>query len=138
MPTKNTTRAGYAFADFETARLAIKNAFTQVNWDGYGAIAIGNETKSNALEALNRLENLTCAPEVTPNPNGTLSFEWETSQGFGLLEIGRTRYSYYLRPHCGSPILSAGDADEINPAVGLLVDALLYPKPSNPITLSNR
>lgn len=138
MPTKGVTRAGYAFAEFEAARCAIRQAFAQRNWDGYGALPIGDETKKNALGALNHLETSTRSPEITSNPNGTLSFEWETNRGFGQLEIGRTRYSFYVQPHNGSPFLDSGDASEVNSAVGLLVDALLYPKPSHPVTLSTR
>jgi hypothetical protein len=135
LPMSKVTRCGYAFAEFEAARSAINGAFAQANWDGYGALPVSTEIKSNALEVLSHLENLTCAPEITPNPNGTLSFEWESNQGFGVIEIGRTRYSYYVHAHCGSPFLGAGNAEEVNPAVGLLVDALLFPKPSQSLTL---
>lgn len=136
MPTANVTRAGYAFAEFEAARLAIGNAFAVPNWDGYGALPVGDMAKKNALTALEHLESLTCAPEITSNPNGTLSFEWETHRGFGQLEIGRTRYSFYVQPQNGSPFLTTGETSELNPAVGILVDALLYPKPSLPVTLA--
>jgi hypothetical protein len=138
MPAEGTTRLGYAFAEFEAARRAITQAFSQANWDGYGALPVREETKKNALSMLNHLETLTCAPEVTANPNGTLSFEWETNQGCGQLEIGRTRYSFCVQPHHGSPMLNSGDASEINPGVALLVDALLYPKPSRPVSTSAR
>jgi len=138
MPTKGVTRAGYAFAEFEAARSAIKKAFAQANWDGYGAVPIGDETKKNALGALNYLETQTCAPEITANPNGTLSFEWETSQGFGQLEIGRTRYSFYVQPQKGSPFLGNGDANDVRQEVGLLLDAILFPKPSHPVTAPTR
>jgi hypothetical protein len=131
---KVSTHGGYAFAEFEAARSAINGAFGQGNWDGYGALAVSSEIKGNALEALTHLANSTCAPEITPNPNGTLSFEWESNQGIGILEIGRTRYSYYIQPHGGSPFLGDGNADQVNPAVGLLVDAVLFPKQTQPVT----
>lgn len=134
VPARDVTRVGYAIAEFDAARSAVKGAFQQANWDGYGALPIGDDTRGNAIGALNQIENLTCAPEVTPNPNGTLSFEWESAKGFGLLEIGRTRYSFYLQPYRGTPLMATGEADDINPAVGLLVDALLYPKPSHSVT----
>jgi hypothetical protein len=138
MSVSAVTRAGYSFAEFQAARCAIRQAFAEWNWDGYGALPVGDETKKNALGALNHLETLTHSPEITSNSNGTLSFEWETSRGFGQLEIGRTRYSFYVQPHNGSPFLDSGEASEINSAVGLLVDALLYPKPSDPVTVSTR
>jgi hypothetical protein len=134
MPAKSFARAGYAFAEYEAARHAIKQAFAHADWDGYGALAIGEDTKKNALGVLNYLETATHAPEVTLNPNGTLSFEWDTSQGCGQLEIGRTRYSFYVKPTGGSPYVDEGEVNEVKPTVGWLLDAVLYPKPSSPVT----
>lgn len=126
---------GCSFAEFEAAREAINHpALEQENWDGYGALAITKEIKGNALSMLARFETTVAAPEVTPNPNGTISLVWETSKGYGHLEIGRTRYSFYVQPSVGDVISNDGDTDRVNPAVGSLVDALLYPKPSHSIT----
>lgn len=122
-----------AFAEFEGARDTVEQlASPEPNWDGYGALPISGETKSNALTALNSLELTVSAPAVIPNPNGTLSFEWETEQGIGHLEIGRTRYSFYVRPNIGSTILLDGSACQVKPFLGSLVDELLYPKPPQP------
>ena len=99
VPTCLVPRVGYAFAEYTAARRAINEAYSQPNWDGDGALPIREETtKEDALAVLNQLEIATCAPEITPNPNGTLSFEWETKKGFGQLEIGRTRYSLCVQP----------------------------------------
>lgn len=134
VPSPKAVVIGYALAEYEAARRAIRHAFAEPDWDGYGALPVRDETKGNALAVLNQLEVSTCAPEITPNPNGTLSFEWETSQGFGQLEIGRTRFSFCLQPRHGSPILDTGDTNEIDPSIGSLLDALLYPRPTNPIS----
>lgn len=134
MPRKASTRAGYDFAEFEAARSAILQAFEHGNWDGYGALPISDKTKMNALSALKYIENLTAAPEIALNPNGTLTLEWDTNHGLGQLEIGRTRYSFFVQPHTGRVFLDTGDVTEVNPIVGLLVDALLFPKPSQPVT----
>jgi hypothetical protein len=131
-------RAGYSFSEYQAARQAVANAFTVMNWDGYGALPISDETKKNALGILSYLETATRAPEITPNPNGTLSLEWETSQGFGQLEIGRTRYSFYVKPHGSSPFLDGGDAAEVKPTVGWLLDAFLYPNPTRPLSATPR
>lgn len=129
---------GYSFAEFEAARSAVRSTFSVPNWDGFGALPIDQETRANALLALNHLEALAAAPDVTPNPNGTLSFEWETDQGFGVLEIGRTRYSYYFKGPVGQPLMGQGDAEIVGPGVGSLVRCLLYPEPSRPVALSPR
>jgi hypothetical protein len=119
-----------SFAEFDAAQQSIEQlAFPEANWDGYGALAISAETKSNALSALNNLEGTAPAPEIIPNPNGTLTFEWETNLGVGHLEIGRTRYSFYVRPNVGPPLLCDGEAGDVGRFLGIYVDGLLYPKP---------
>jgi hypothetical protein len=138
VPNNGYVHVGYTVAEFDAARSAVKNAFNYAGWDGEGALPVGDETRVNAIGALNHFENLTSAPEVTPNPNGTLSLEWETHQGFGLLEIGRTRFSLYLQPSNGTPVMTSGGVDDISPALGRFVDVVLYPKPSHSLTLTSR
>jgi hypothetical protein len=122
-----------SFAEFEIAREAIEQfSFQDANWDGYGALPISLETKGNALVVLNTLAATAPAPSVIPNPNGTLSFEWETDQGLGKLEIGRTQYSFYVRPTVGPAILYDGRANEVGCTLGTFVEGLLYSKPLKP------
>src|SRR5262245_6918574 len=73
------------------------------NWDGYGAIRIGFETKNNAQSALELILIYAPAPDITPNSNGTISFEWETPHGVSHLEIGRTKFSFYIMARSGTP-----------------------------------
>lgn len=122
---------GSRLADFGAARVAIEQvAFTAPNWDGDGALPISREVKANALAALAILETTAVpAPEITPNPNGTLTFEWETDEGVGQLEIGKTRYSFYVRANSAPAILSGGNTDHhIDRVFGMLVDGLIYRK----------
>jgi hypothetical protein len=122
--------AGSRLADFAASRETVNQAsLRQPNWDGDGALPISAETNRNALAALRILEAVVPAPEITPNPNGTLSFEWETDAGVGYLEIGRTRYSFYLKPVAGPAILHDGSTENVSSTLGLLVDDLLYEKP---------
>lgn len=58
-----------------------------VNWDGYGAVAIHADTIARARRILDALRAVGFDPEVTPNPNGTVSFEWDSVH----IEVGRTR-----------------------------------------------
>lgn len=68
------------------------------NWDGYGALRILPETLENAnLVVANLGWRALPTPEVSPNPNGTISFEWESSYGYGLLEVGKTRASFFVQ-----------------------------------------
>jgi hypothetical protein len=75
---------------------------------------------------------------VVPNPNGTWSFEWETDRGIGQLEIGKNRYSFYVKPNTGRAILSDGDADKVMSFLGAFVQGILFPKPSEPAFVNVR
>jgi hypothetical protein len=122
-----------SFAEREFVRQSVDEmAYTESNWDGYGALPISGETKRNVLAALSALASGAPPPTVIPNPNGTMSFEWETEHGIGHLEIGKTRYSFYVKPSSGRAILADGDADNIGSHLGNFVEGILYPKPSEP------
>ncbi|HTS13198.1 MAG TPA: hypothetical protein VMH00_13865 [Candidatus Limnocylindrales bacterium] len=122
--------AGSRLADFASSKETLKQErYSAPNWDGYGALPISAETSRNALSMLTVLEAVVAAPEVTPNPNGTVSFEWETEAGVGYLEIGRTKYSFYVKPIVGSAILYDGSTEALSSTLGMLVDDLLYEKP---------
>jgi hypothetical protein len=99
----------------------------QQNWDGYGAEPIGQLTSGNTSHALTILSYQLPMPDITPNPNGTLSLEWETGAGSAHLEIGRTQCSLYVNSSAnGAPLFFAGDATDINGQVGALVYSSLY------------
>ena len=98
-------------------------------WDGYCALPISLTTKHNSLNALMDILSYTNAPDITPNPNGTLSFEWETAQGAGHLEIGQTRLSFYIQPKNGDPIFLDASADDLHASainIGYLVSENLF------------
>jgi hypothetical protein len=99
------------------------------NWDGYGGKRICYETRQNAIRAVDILLRNLPIPDIVPNPNGTISFEWESAQGIGHLEIGKTRFSFYVKPRSGKPILANGFADRISGDIGSLVENILSPVP---------
>ena len=105
-------------------------ASMSADWDGYGAVPISQETKLNALRALEVVARSAPVPDVVPNSNGTLSFEWETAAGFGHLEIGQTRFSFYLKPNAvgSKSILADGQAADIPMDIGAYVSAVLFPE----------
>lgn len=115
-------------AEFPVAQATIKEvAYPQPNWDGYGALAISAEAKDNALNAIQGLLQVAPTPEINPNPNGTLSFEWESGEGKAHLEIGQTQYSFYVNPRVGVPVLFEGPATDVNRLHGSLVASFLFP-----------
>jgi len=100
------------------------------DWDGYGALAIDPLTISNATTAIRALLPLVPKPDVTPNPNGTISFEWESGIGLSHLEIGKTKYSFYGRSFSGRPIHGDGLASAMAlaiPGIAAVVRAAVYP-----------
>ena len=97
------------------------------NWDGYGATKISRETLQNTDNAIDILLRSTPVPDIVPNPNGTISFEWESAHGVGHLEIGKTKFSFYVKTRSGSPTLADGLADQIGNDIGPLVASLLFP-----------
>lgn len=76
--------------------LAIANF--KYDWDGYGAIRPISDCLSHALDIIDdenfALENLT---DIYPNPNGTITFEWENGDNEIGLELGNQEFSYYVR-----------------------------------------
>lgn len=69
------------------------------NWDGYGAYPLEAETAANAIELLDLIgeELFSKVNDIYPNPNGTLTFEWNNNTGeIFALEIGNNEVSYFL------------------------------------------
>ncbi len=46
-------------------------------WDGYGAKAVSSATYGNALAFLETLPTTTPVPDVVPEPDGEIAFEWD-------------------------------------------------------------
>jgi hypothetical protein len=111
-------------------------AMSQPNWDGFGALPINTETKNNAINAINSIMAVAPAPEINPNPNGTLSFQWGTPEGTAHMEIGQTRYSFYVSPRVGEAILFEGDVGSVHRLHGGLVASLLFPPTNSAPTMT--
>jgi hypothetical protein len=119
-------RAMWAEIPVAKAKISEMAAMSE-NWDGYGALKISQETEKNAIHAIDVLLRSAPVPDIVPNPNGTISFEWESSQGVGHFEIGKTKFSFYVKPRSGSPSLADGLVDQIGNDLGALVSSLLFP-----------
>jgi len=65
------------------------------NWDSYGAQAIDKTCVENAQALMAALPEDVPSPEISPNPNGTLTLDWEGEDRLLSLEVGRTRYSCF-------------------------------------------
>lgn len=109
------------------------------NWDGYGAKPLHDDTRRNAELALAVLKYATLQPDIIPNPNGTVSFEWETEKGEAYLEVGRSRFVALVRPNGSGDISMSGVVrDGFTTAIGNLahiVEAALLPSVSHTLTI---
>jgi len=117
----------YHVFELEAAKANIKE-ISQLpeNWDGYGALPIQEKTMRNALSAADQLLTWAPIPDIAPNPNGTISMEWESETGIAFFEVGQTKYSFFIDPKDGSPIFADGSADEVLPYIGLLIQQTLF------------
>ncbi len=97
------------------------------DWDGYGALPIHETVVKIARQFINSLPDHLPFPDLTPDTNGTISMDWETREGIAHLEIGKTRYSLYIKRHIGSAVLRDGKSTALAVDVASLIGALLYP-----------
>lgn len=83
------------------------------NWDGYGAVKVLPEVTKTASSLISML-NSSLTDRVTdlfPNPNGTITIEWENRRKEKLsLEIGQENYSYFVKFQDKKPLLVDGTA----------------------------
>jgi hypothetical protein len=69
------------------------------SWDGFGAIPLEIESATNSIQLLDLIgEDIFCTlNNFYPNPNGTISFEWENLENEIIsLEVGNKTFSYFV------------------------------------------
>ena len=101
------------------------------NWDGYGALPIDQITIENARNFIQRLSPRLPLPEISPNPNGTISMEWTSSGALAHLEFGLTKFSFFLKKSVASPILREGDANNAWIIASLIEHEMLPYRPAS-------
>lgn len=68
----------------------------QDDWDGYGAVRPVAECLNHAMEIIRSKNiNLDYLTDIYPNPNGTISLEWEQNDNEIGLEVGSHEFSYF-------------------------------------------
>lgn len=124
----------------KSAQLAIKEMTALgENWDGYGAAAISEQTCDNALRFVSLIAAAPHglpAPEISPKPNGTISFEWETPRVEAYLEIGNTRYSGFVTTDQQPPALFEGYADSMDQQIVAVVQTAMSLAPAHPASIT--
>jgi len=72
----------------------------QENWDGYKSVPVLPEIGEIAKNLFRILDarDIENVSDIFPNPNGTISVEWENNLKEKLsLEIGESNYSYFIK-----------------------------------------
>ena len=130
-------------ARLEEAKSARHNieelACLKENWDGYGASAISQRARDNALYFISLIEAAPYGapiPEISPTPNGTISFEWETPHAEAYLEIGNTRYSGFITTGQQQSALFEGQADSLDQQIIALVQRAMSLAPAHPASIT--
>lgn len=109
------------------------------DWDGYGALPIHPQTKKNALEFLNFAIRMNLLfPELTPNTNGTINFEWEYDNKIANLDIGKTKISLFITQPNHKPIFFDENADSSSYSVVIqLITDVFSPRANYSNAISN-
>lgn len=80
-----------------------KNALDKLNkiskleddWDLFGANVVSVECVKNVSVIINDLYQDIPSPDIYPNPNGTITLDWEVGEQLLSIEVGDTNYSSY-------------------------------------------
>jgi hypothetical protein len=99
------------------------------NWDGHGSVGMSPEVRDNALSLALRLTSRYPAlpdPDVFPNFNGTISFEWESHSGEAYLEVGRGQFGGHIRLSNGWTKFFHGHAQDLGTGELELISQMLY------------
>lgn len=92
------------YASTSVPSLQTRNRITRIRslqdgWEGPSSIRVEDVILQRAVSALEVIAKVKTLPdpEITPNDNGTISFEWETTNLCIYLEIGRTRTEGFIQ-----------------------------------------
>ncbi|HSD17483.1 MAG TPA: hypothetical protein VLC71_09550 [Thermomonas sp.] len=97
MTLLSTSTAWHQHQGKQIAIFAIKRLTNlPAGWDGEGGSEIAVEAISTATALLTNMPDNIPAPDISPNPNGTVSLIWSLPHGVAEMEIGRTRHSWVL------------------------------------------
>ena len=87
------------FDKFQLVESILSFKSLENSWDGYNAVPTGVKCAANAIKVLDSLNrnSLEKISDIFPNPNGTITLEWENSYDeIVSLEIGKDTFSYFV------------------------------------------
>lgn len=99
-------------------------------WDGCGAYPISASAIESTATFLRNLPEGLALPDISPNPNGTISLHWAARKHVIELEIGRTQFAWAaLSLSDALPTFCSGQNRVLsNPSAILDVAALVAPQ----------
>lgn len=125
----------------KSARFSIDEfAGLHENWDGYGAAAISDQVCQNARHFVDMVEATPFgipAPDISPKPTGTISFEWEAPRAEAYFEIGNTRYSGFIKTDQAEAFFFQGHTDFLDYQIPTLIQSgIAGPPPTSAPTIT--
>lgn len=97
------------------------------NWDGYDAIAVSQSAADAAMSVLRTFASILPSPDISPNPHGTISLEWESERGLAHMEVGSATFSLFVRPTTAASIHREGSHRAIGRYMGSEIQSALFP-----------
>jgi hypothetical protein len=94
-------------------------------WAGEGSIAPSQITIDRTIAAVQHIYIVAPFADISPMPNGTIAFDWESERGSANLEIGDTMFSFYMDGAAGFYPLS-GRSESIPRQLGAILSQSLY------------
>jgi hypothetical protein len=105
------------------------------DWDGYGAKLVSRIVRLNAWHALDHFLGSGLVPDITPNPNGTVSFDWNVAGARSHFEVGKTRYSMFVETQDGTTRFLQGEAGSLSAdLISALASTVQGPNPTQSVT----
>jgi len=93
-------------------------------WAGEGSLAPRTETLTTGESLLQKLLSTTKPPVVTPEDNGTISFEWFEGTSSAHLEIGLTKYAMYVATESKPSIYFNGMIADLSTNIPDMIETL--------------
>lgn len=130
-PSRPTAALVYQVPHRDEIDLIEKFRALDADWDGYDANEISDGACDAAKTFLANLPTDLESPELCPNPSGTISMEWDSQHGQAQLELGKRKFSFYLRKKGGATIYQNGEAHMAIAICGFLSLMRSTPRPTS-------
>ncbi len=103
----------------------------QDDWDSFGANSISANCIANTKKIIRALPSTVILPEIYPNPNGTITLDWEANEQTLSIEIGDTHFSsYWVKSSDAEPVYESEELAKKMPRLLYTTLNSMYPNPA--------